>query len=105
MLDNKHNQDNRDNKNQEEDNFLKISLVNQAVFFRKKKSCPLKDIPFSEINYKNLTLLNKFVSERGKIIPSRVTNVSMKKQKALAKAVKIARQVALISPISSNDSN
>ncbi len=95
------NRDNQDNKTKEnEDNFLKISLVNQAVFFRKKKTCALKDIPFSEINYKNLNLLNKFMSERGKIIPSRVTNLSIKKQKAITKAIKRARQIALISPIS-----
>ncbi len=87
-----------------EDGFLKISLVNQGVFFRKKKSCPLKNIPLNEINYKNLSLLNKFISERGKIIPSRVTNVSMKKQKAVARAIKRARQLALMSPIS-NESN
>ena len=106
MLDHKQNKDTKENKTPEnEDNFLKISLVNQAVFFRKKKSCPLKDIPFSEISYKNLSLLNKFVSERGKIIPSRVTNVSMKKQKALSRAIKVARQLALMSPTSSNESN
>jgi small subunit ribosomal protein S18 len=44
-------------------------------------------------------LLNKFLSERGKIIPSRVTNVSMKKQRALTDAIKMARHLALISPI------
>ena len=89
---------NSQNKNEEED-FLKISLVNQAVFVRKKRKCPLKDVPIEEINYKNLRLLNKFLTERGKILPRRVTNVSMKKQKALANAIKIARNIALISPI------
>jgi len=97
------------NKSQEnnDDGFLKISLVNQGVFVRKRKVCPLKNIPLNEINYKNLTLLNKFISERGKIIPSRVSNVSMKKQKAVANAIKRARQLALMSPISniSNSSN
>ncbi len=82
-----------------EEGFLRISLVNQGVFVRKKKTCPLKDISIAEINYKNLKLLNKFLSERGKIIPSRVTNVSMKKQKALTAAIKMARHLALISPI------
>lgn len=82
-----------------EEGFIKVSLVNQSVFIRKKKSCPLKDIPFSEINYKNLNLLNKFISERGKIIPSRITNVSLKKQRALANAIKRARHLALISPV------
>jgi small subunit ribosomal protein S18 len=82
-----------------EDGFIKISLVNQSVFIRRKKSCPLRDIDSSEINYSNLKLLNKFLSERGKIIPSRVTNVEVKKQKVLATAIKRARQLALISPI------
>jgi small subunit ribosomal protein S18 len=85
--------------NHVDDGFLKVSLVNQSVFIRKKKSCPLRDIPLSEINYKNLRLLNKFLSERGKIIPSRISNVGVKKQKALANAIKKARFLALISPI------
>jgi small subunit ribosomal protein S18 len=82
-----------------EEGFIKVSLVNQSVFIRRKKSCPLKAIPLSEINYKNLKLLNKFLTERGKILPSRITNVSPKKQKALANAIKRARFLALISPI------
>jgi small subunit ribosomal protein S18 len=87
------------NTNTTEEGFLKISLVNQSVFIRKKKTCPLQDIDISEISYKNLRLLNKFLSERGKVIPSRVSNVSVKKQKALANAIKKARFLALISPI------
>ena len=79
--------------------YLKISLVNQSVFIRKKKACPLRDIPDSEISYTNLKLLNKFLSERGKIIPSRVTSVDLKRHKVLARAIKRARQLALISPI------
>lgn len=82
-----------------EDTFIKISLVNQSVFIRKKKSCPLRDIPITEINYGNLKLLNKFLSERGKIIPARISNVELKKQRAIANAIKRARQLALISPI------
>jgi small subunit ribosomal protein S18 len=86
------------NQNNEE-NYIKVSLVNQSVFMRKKRSCPQKNISIEEINYKNLALLNKFLSERGRILPSRVTGVVPKKQKALAKAIKRARQLALISPI------
>lgn len=82
-----------------DENYIKVSLVNQSVFIRKKKSCPLRDIPLAEINYKNLRLLNKFLSERGKILPSRITNVDVKKQRALANAIKKARHLALISPI------
>ncbi len=86
-------------ENNNEDAYLKISLVNQSVFIRKKKSCPLRDIPMSEIKYSNLKLLNKFISERGKIIPARISNVELKKQRAIAQAIKRARQLALISPI------
>jgi small subunit ribosomal protein S18 len=92
------------NSSETDDGFLKISLVNQAVFVRKRKSCPLKNLPIAEINYKNLKLLNKFLTERGKIIPARVTNVAMKKQRALTNAIKVARQVALLSPVDKKDS-
>ncbi len=90
--------------NENEESFVKVSLVNQSVFIRKKKTCPLRDVDISEINYKNLKLLNKFISERGKIIPSRITNVELKKQKAIANAIKKARFLALLSPIK-KDSN
>jgi small subunit ribosomal protein S18 len=83
-----------------DDGFIRVSLVNQSVFIRKKKSCPLRALPNSEITYANLKLLNKFISERGKIAPSRITNVSMAKQKLVAQAIKRARHLALISAIS-----
>ena len=96
----KNNKKNQSTDNREvEEGYVKVSLVNQSVFIRKKKSCPLRDIPLVEVDYKNLKLLNKFISERGKIIPSRITNVSMKKQRALSNAIKRARHLALISPI------
>jgi len=84
---------------QNEEGFLKISLVNQSVTVRKKKSCPLRDIELSEITYSNIKLLNKFISERGKIIPSRITSVEVKKQRALSNAIKRSRFLALISPV------
>lgn len=96
----KNNKNLNTNEQDNEEGYIKVSLVNQSVFIRKKKTCPLRDISIDELNYKNLRLLNKFLSERGKIIPSRITNVSVKKQKALANAIKVARQLALISPIS-----
>lgn len=89
----------RNSNEPDDDGFLKISLVNQAVFVRKKKTCPLDGVDVAKINYKNLKLLNKFITERGKIVPARATNLSMKKQRALTNAIKIARQLALISPI------
>ena len=84
---------------QQEENYLKVSLINQGVFIRKRRTCPLKEIDISEINYKNLKLLSKFLSERGKIIPKRITNVAIKKQRAITEAIKRARNLALISPI------
>ena len=99
MAYNNKNKKNAQNSSATEEGFIKVSLVNQSVFIRKRKSCPLKELDPAEINYKNLKLLNRFLSERGKIAPSRITNVSMKKQKLLAKAIKRARHLALISPI------
>ena len=89
----------RNNDAQNEEGYIKVSLVNQSVFIRKKRSCPLKDIDIADINYTDLNLINKFISERGRIAPSRVTNVEVKKQRALAQAIKRARHLALISPI------
>ena len=86
-----------DNKN--EDNFLKISLINQNVRLRKRKSCPLANIPDEDINYKNVDLLSKFISDRGKMLSTRITAVSRKKQKKLANAIKNARQLSLLSPL------
>jgi len=105
---NKNNKNNSQQQNNNtgvvgEDGFIRISLVNQSVFIRKKKSCPLKTLPDSEITYTNLKLINKFISERGKIAPSRITNVSMAKQKLLAQAIKRARHLALISPIAKDE--
>ena len=65
-------------------------------FFRRRKSCPFsaKDAPV--IDYKDTRLLQGFMSERGKIVPSRITAVSAKKQRELAKAIKRARHLGLL---------
>ena len=65
-------------------------------FFRRRKSCPFsaKDAP--RIDYKDVRLLQGFVSERGKIVPSRITSVSAKKQRELAQAIKRARHLGLL---------
>jgi small subunit ribosomal protein S18 len=81
----------------EGEEMLKISLVNQGMTMRRRRTCPLKDVPLDDINYKNLKLLNKFISERGKIIPSRISGVCAKKQRKLAQAIKRARNLALLS--------
>jgi small subunit ribosomal protein S18 len=76
--------------------FLKISLVNQGITIRRRRSCPLKNVPLADINYKNIKLLSKYVSERGKIVPSRISGICTKKQRKLAQAIKRARNLALL---------
>ncbi len=65
-------------------------------FFRRRKSCPFSGAGAPEIDYKDVKLLQRFISERGKIVPSRITAVSSKKQRELARAVKRARFLALL---------
>ena len=66
-------------------------------FFRRQKSCPLSGNNAPRIDYKDVKLLQRFISERGKIVPSRITAVSAKKQRELARAIKRARFLALVS--------
>lgn len=65
-------------------------------FFRRRKSCPFSGPGAPKIDYKDVKLLQRFISERGKIVPSRITAVSAKKQRELAHAIKRARQLALL---------
>ena len=65
-------------------------------FFRRKKTCPFSGANAPRIDYKDVKLLQRFVSERGKIVPSRITAVSSKKQRILATAIKRARFMALL---------
>ena len=68
----------------------------KQVFFRRKKSCPFSGEDGLKIDYKDVKLLSRYISEKGKIIPSRITNVSAKKQRELARAIKRARYIALL---------
>ena len=65
-------------------------------FFRRRKSCPFSGANAPKIDYKDVKLLQRYISERGKIVPSRITAVSSKKQRELARAIKRARFVALL---------
>lgn len=65
-------------------------------FFRRRKVCPFSGQDGLAIDYKDIKLLQKFTTERGKIIPSRVTAVSQKKQRELSIAIKRARFLALM---------
>ena len=75
--------------------FSKLSIF-QPNKYKFKKNCPLsaKDAP--KVDYKNIKLLKRFISENGKILPSRITNVSQKKQRELSLSIKRARNLALI---------
>jgi small subunit ribosomal protein S18 len=65
-------------------------------FFRRRKTCPFTGSNAPVIDYKDVKLLQRYVSERGKIVPSRITAVSAKKQRELAKAIKRARFIGLL---------
>ena len=70
--------------------------VVRNVFFRRSRGCPLAGVPDEEIDYKNVELLSRYISERGRIMPSRISSVSAKKQRKLAKAIKRSRMLALM---------
>lgn len=70
--------------------------ANRRPFFRRKKSCPFSGPNAPAIDYKDIKLLQRYLSERGKIVPSRITAVSAKKQRQLARHIKRARQLALL---------
>lgn len=65
-------------------------------FFRRRKTCPFSGANAPKIDYKDVKLLQRYISERGKIVPSRITAVSAKKQRELARAIKRARFMSLL---------
>ena len=65
-------------------------------FFRRRKSCPFSGEGAPKIDYKDVRLLQRYISERGKIVPSRITAVSTEKQRELARAIKRARFLGLL---------
>ncbi len=65
-------------------------------FFRRKKTCPFTGVGAPVIDYKDVKLLSRYISERGKIVPSRITAVCAKKQRELAQAIKRARTLGLL---------
>ncbi|WP_208433865.1 30S ribosomal protein S18 [Bartonella taylorii] len=65
-------------------------------FHRRRKTCPFSGNNAPKIDYKDVKLLQRYISERGKIVPSRITAVSQKKQRELANAIKRARFLGLL---------
>ena len=72
------------------------ALQNAKSFFKKSRTCPFSGPDAIPIDYKDIKTLQKFISERGKIIPSRISAVSAPKQRKLAQAIKRARTLALL---------
>ena len=65
-------------------------------FFRRRKSCPFSGPNAPAIDFRDVRLLQRFLTERGKIVPSRISAVSAKKQRLLAQAIKRARHIGLL---------
>ena len=65
-------------------------------FHRRRKTCPFSGANAPKIDYKDIRLLQRYISERGKIVPSRITAVSQKKQRELAQAIKRARFIGIM---------
>lgn len=68
-----------------------------SPFDDRKKFCPFSQKNSPVIDYKDTRLLSRYISEKGKITPSRISNVSRKKQLELSKAIKRSRFLALMS--------
>ena len=83
------------NKKGKQSNFAKLSIF-QPNKYKFKKACPLSIKNAPTIDYKNVRLLKKYMSENGKVLPSRITNVSQKKQRELSLSIKRARNLALL---------
>jgi small subunit ribosomal protein S18 len=76
-------------------NFVKLSIF-QPQKYKFKKKCPLSEKGAPIVDYKNVRLLKKYLTENGKIMPSRITSICQKKQRELSLSVKRARNLALL---------
>ncbi len=83
-------------RDSQSDNKEKGRSAARRPFFRRRKTCPFSGDNAPKIDYKDVKLLSRYLSERGKIVPSRITAVSAKKQRELARAIKRARNLALL---------
>ena len=82
-------------KKSNQSNFSKLSIF-QNQKFRFKRKCPLSGKGAPTIDYKNIKLLKKYISENGKILPTRITSISQRKKRELATSIKRARNLALL---------
>ena len=82
-------------KKNTQNNFSKLSVF-QSNKYKFRKKCPLSGKGAPVVDYKNIKLLKRYISENGKILPSRITSISQKKQRDLSLSIKRARNLALI---------
>ena len=82
-------------KKPSQSNFAKLSIFHPQKYKFKKK-CPLSGKGAPVVDYKNIKLLRKYMSENGKIMASRITSVCQKKQRELSLSIKRARNLALL---------
>src|SRR5437868_9434477 len=76
---------------------MSLSQVpSRRPFFRRRKTCPFSGANAPKIDYKDVKLRQRYISERGKIVPSRITAVSANKQRELSRAIKRARFLGLL---------
>ena len=83
------------NKKYKQSNFAKLSIF-QPQKYKFKKNCPLSGKGAPVIDYKNISLLKKYISENNKILSSKITSVSSGKQKKLTKEIKKAKILGLL---------
>jgi len=74
----------------------KAAAVGKKQYFRRKKVCRFCVEKIDDINYKDVRMLMSFISERGKIVPRRISGVCTPHQRRLAESIKQARNIALI---------
>ncbi|HYI96768.1 MAG TPA: 30S ribosomal protein S18 [Bryobacteraceae bacterium] len=72
------------------------ALAGKKQYFRRKKLCRFCVDKIDDINYKDIKLLNAFISERGKVTPRRISGVCAPHQRRLAEAIKQARSIAML---------
>ena len=72
------------------------NIPSRRPFGRRRKVCPFSGANSPKIDYKDVKLLQRYISEKGKIVPSRITAVNLKNQRKLAQAIKRARMLALL---------
>ena len=85
----------RNSKRKTSSYYSKLSLF-QKPGIKYFRPCPLSGKNAPLVDYKNIRLLKRYISESGRILPSRITSVSQKKQKELSRAIKRARLLALL---------